>query len=156
MTGVSRIAVILAIPVVASACTGTRMVTSTAPADREANIQVALLYDADKNGEVTRQEMEAGLAREMTVADSDGDGVLGLSEMQAENQRRFVANQTGFSPLIDWNRDGKVDKIEFSTTIRSMFAEMDADQNGVLSGIELRVPRARPPQPPQAGRGRGR
>jgi len=156
MIGVSKIAVILAILMVASACMGSRTVTSTAPADREANIRAALLYDADKNGEVSRQEMEAGLAKEMAAADSDGDGVLNLSEMQAENQRRFVANQTGFSPLIDWNRDGKVDKVEFSTTIRSMFAEMDADQNGVLSGVELRLPRARPPQGPPAGRARGR
>jgi hypothetical protein len=152
MDGVRKIAVILGIAVVAHACTSDRPVVALAPVDKEMNVKTSLVYDTNMNGEVTKDEMEAGLAKEFAAADRNGDGVLDLPEMQAENQRRFNANQSGFSPVIDWNRDGKVDKAEFSTTMRSLFAEMDTNQNGVLSGDELRIPRGRPRPPPVVAR----
>jgi len=152
MNGVGKFAVIATVVFSVAACAGGLRPPMAAPVDREMNIRTALLYDADKNGEVTKQEMEAGLAREFAAADRNGDGVLELPEIQAENQRRFTANQSGFSPLIDWNRDGKVDRAEFSTTMRSLFAEMDVNQNGVLAGIELRIPPMRPQRPAEVAR----
>jgi hypothetical protein len=149
MSAIGKYAVFALALFAASACTLTRPVTAIAPVDREMNVKASLVYDTNMNGEVTKEEMEAGLAKEFAAADRNGDGVLDLPEMQAENQRRFDANQSGFSPLIDWNRDGKLDRTEFSTTMRSLFAEMDDDQNGVLAGQELRIPRGRP-QPPAA------
>jgi EF hand len=149
MAGAGRIAVVIGLLAVASGCARDQTVQSSAPVDRELNVRSALVYDTNKNGEVTKEEMEAGLSRELATADNNGDGALDLSEMQAENQRRFVTNQSGFSPLIDWNRDGKVDRAEFSTTARSLFAELDVNQNGVLAAEELRIPRA-PPRPQAA------
>jgi Ca2+-binding EF-hand superfamily protein len=119
-----------------------------APTDREQNIRLILAYDANADGKVTRDELEAGLKREFVMADRNGDGVLDLPEIQAENARRFAANRTGFSPLIDWNRDGKVDFSEFATTMRSLFEDMDRSRNGVLEGAELRLPRVRGAGPP--------
>lgn len=152
MDGVRKIAAILGITVLAHSCTSDRPVVALAPVDKEMNVKASLVYDTNMNGEVTKDEMEAGLAKEFAAADGNGDGVLDLPEMQAENQRRFNANQSGFSPVIDWNRDGKVDKAEFSTTMRSLFAEMDTNQNGVLAGDELRIPRGRPRPPPVVAR----
>ena len=121
------------------------------PSDREQNIRLILTYDANHDGAVTRDELEQGLKREFAMADRNGDGVLDLSEMQAENSRRFNASNTGFSPLIDWNRDGKVDFSEFATTMRSLFEDLDRTHNGVLEGAELRLPRMRPGPPPRRG-----
>ena len=151
MKGARKVAIIGSALVAAYGCGG-RMQQMLPPAEKEMSIQAALLYDANHDGKVTREEMEAGLRREFAAADRNSDGFLDLAEMQAENQKRFNANQTGFSPLIDWNRDGKLDMMEFATTTRSMFAELDTDQNGVLEGAELRVPR--PPR--QAGGAVGR
>jgi Ca2+-binding EF-hand superfamily protein len=120
-----------------------------APSDREQNIRLILTYDVNHDGAVTRDELEQGLKREFAMADRNGDGILDLSEMQAENGRRFNANKTGFSPLIDWNRDGKVDFSEFATTMRSLFEDLDRNHNGVLEGAELRLPRMRPGPPPR-------
>ena len=124
------------------------------PSDREQNIRLMLSYDANSDGKITRAELEAGLKRQFDIVDLNHDGILDRAEMQAENDRRYGSNGTGFSPLIDWNQDGRVDFSEFATTARSVFEDLDRNHNGVLEGAELRLPR-QPMQVPMAGRRRG-
>jgi hypothetical protein len=78
-------------------------------------------------------------------------GFLDQAEIQAENDRRYAASGTGYTPLIDWNRDGKIDFTEFAATARSVFEEIDKDHNGVLEGAELRVPPIRRGVPRRGG-----
>jgi EF hand domain-containing protein len=103
-------------------------------------IQLMLSFDANRDGMVTRDELEAGLKQQFDAADTNHDGHLDLKEMQAENDRRWRMYGTASSPLIDWNQDGVVDFDEFATTARSVFAELDRDRGGTLAGAELRVP----------------
>ena len=136
-------AVALAVLAVASGCGGAQrrpMGPPPPPTDLEQNIRVMLSYDANRDGKVTRAEVEQALKSQFAVVDRNNDGILDQQEMQAENDRRYGAAGTGFSPLIDWNRDSRVDFTEFATTTRSLFEEMDKDRNGVLEGSELRVP----------------
>lgn len=134
-----------AVVAVTAACGGPRRPNAlpAPPTDLEQNIRLMLSYDANSDGRVTREELDQGLRRQFTVVDRNGDGILDQQEVQAENDRRYGAAGTGFSPLIDWNRDGRVDFAEFATTARSVFEEMDRDRNGVLEGSELRVPPVR-------------
>src|SRR5215831_16685447 len=76
--------------------------------DLERDIRLMLSYDSNSDGTVTRQELDEGLRRQFAVCDVNGDGRLDSQETQAENQRRFMANGTLASPLIDWNQDGFV------------------------------------------------
>ena len=110
------------------------MGTPPPPTDLEQNIRLMLSYDANSDGKVTRDELEQGLRRQFMAADRNGDGFLDQAEVQAENDRRYAASGTGFTPLIDWNRDGKIDFAEFALTARSVFEEMEKDHNGVLEG----------------------
>jgi len=109
------------------------------------NIQLMLSFDANMDGAVSREELEAGLKRQFEAADTDGNGRLNLSEMQAENGRRWQAAGTASSPLIDWNQDGVVSFAEFGGTAHSIFAQLDRDRGGVLAGAELEAPRIRGP-----------
>jgi hypothetical protein len=115
----------------------------------QTNIRLMLTFDANKDGQLTRDELEAGLKAEFTAADTDHNGTLNLSEIQAENARRWQASGTASSPLIDWNQDGVVGFAEFAGTAYSIFAQMDRDKGGTLAGVELEAPRirgvARPP-----------
>ena len=131
---------VLAAMGLASGCASNRNDPPQAPDELEQNIRLMLSYDGNSDGKVTREELDQGLRRQFAAVDRNGDGVLDLPEIQPENDRRFRAMGTGFSPLIDWNRDGKVDFSEFATTARSVFEELDRDANGVLEGAELRVP----------------
>lgn len=124
------------------------------PSDREQNIRLMLSYDGNSDGTVTRAELEEGLRRQFMAADVNGDGRLDGPETRAENDRRFRANGTGASPLIDWNQDGAVSFDEFATTARSVFDELDRDHDGVLDRDEVRLPRGRGAQGPQGGRPR--
>jgi hypothetical protein len=107
------------------------------------NIRLMLAYDANKDGAVSREEIDAGLQRQFEIADSDRNGSLNLREVQAENGRRWQAAGTASSPLIDWNQDGVVSLAEFGGTASSVFAQLDRDRGGVLSGAELEAPRIR-------------
>ncbi len=116
-----------------------------------------LSYDANSDGTVTRQELDEGLHRQFAVCDVNGDGRLDSKETQDENQRRFMANGTLASPLIDWNQDGYVSFEEFATTAHSVFDQLDKDKDGRLTPDELRLPRGRglfPGMPDQGGGGR--
>jgi Ca2+-binding EF-hand superfamily protein len=117
--------------------------------DLEQSVRLMLSYDANSDGTVTRDELEAGLKRQFAACDVNGDGRLSGAEIQAENDRRWKANSTGYSPLIDWNQDGYVDFSEFSTTARSVFEALDRSHRGVLTRDELRLPviRGRAPNP---------
>lgn len=119
--------------------------------EMQLNIRLMLSFDTNKDGLVTRDEVEAGLKAQFEAADADHNGSLNLSEIQAENARRWQANGTGSSPLIDWNQDGVVSFAEFSGTAHSVFAQMDRDRGGSLAGVELEAPRVRgvirPPAP---------
>jgi hypothetical protein len=154
MARVRTMAAACAVFAVVSACGGgprRPMGVPPPPTDLEMNIRLMLSYDANSDGKVTRDELEQGLRRQFAAVDRNGDGILDQSEVQAENDRRYGANGTGFSPLIDWNRDGKVDFAEFATTARSVFEEMDKNHNGVLEGGEIRVPRMRDEAPRRGG-----
>ena len=121
------------------------------------NIQLMLSFDANKDGAVSRDEVEVGLKAQFDAADTDHNGSLNLNEIQAENARRWQRNGTASSPLIDWNQDGRVSLAEFSGTAHSVFAELDRDRGGSLAGAELQAPRVRgvarpaPRTPPRTG-----
>ena len=111
--------------------------------EMQLNIRLMLSFDANKDGLVTRDEVEAGLRAQFETADTDHNGRLNLNEIQAENARRWQASGTGSSPLIDWNQDGVVGFPEFSGTAQSVFAQLDRDRGGTLAGVELEAPRIR-------------
>jgi Ca2+-binding EF-hand superfamily protein len=151
---------------VAEACAGRAPPAMNAPGaaarpiapqamDLQRNITDMLSFDANNDGIVTKEELEAGLQRQFAAADTNGDGRLDAAEMQAENDRRWRQSGTASSPLIDWNQDGVIDFAEFATTARTLFGQLDRDRGGTLAGVELRVPVARraPPDPGQRRRG---
>ncbi|MGA7674350.1 MAG: hypothetical protein WCA78_04810 [Rhizomicrobium sp.] len=106
-------------------------------------VQILLRY-ADKDGKVTRAEMEAGLRKDFNAADTNHDGVLDLDEMRAVNEKRWNEDQAAASPLVDWNHKGYVDFDDFAATARSLFDQLDTKGDGVLTPAELKIPGSGP------------
>jgi hypothetical protein len=121
------------------------------PPGLPASAALLLRYDADNNGIVTRDEMEAGLKADFAAADSNGDGCLNPAEVSAENARRLARDGAQASPLRDWNLDGCVDIREFSNTAHSYFDLADRKKDGRVTLLELRGP-SMPIAPPSAAR----
>jgi len=112
-----------------------------------------LADDANHDGMVTRAEMEADLRAAFARADTNHDGRLDEDEVRAVNQQRWKEDASSASPLVDWNHDGYVDFDEFAGTARSLFAQLDANGDGVLSPAELKAGKAGPaPQFPERKR----
>lgn len=97
-----------------------------------------LRHYADKDGRLTRTQLEEGLRRDFEAADTNHNGVLDPDEVRAVNDQRWKEDQSAVSPLQDWNGDGVVDFSEFAATARALFNELDRDGNGVLTPNELR------------------
>ena len=71
-------------------------------------------FDADDDGRVTREEIEAVRAAEFADADSDGDGVLSFAELEAfEQQQRQERLAEEFAQL-DQDGSGGISAQEFS------------------------------------------
>ena len=114
------------------------------PEDREpkeapfhAPVEILLRYDANHDGTITREEMEAGLKAEFDAADKKHDGCLDADETAAINHARWAEGLSTTSTIVDWNHDGCVDFNEFANTARSLFDEIDRDNEGKLSPKEL-------------------
>jgi hypothetical protein len=110
------------------------------PAGLPPSAALLLRYDANHDGVVTRDEMEAGLKADFASADSNSDGCLDATETRAENQRRLGRDGAQASPLVDWNLDGCVDFREFANTVHSYFDLVDKRKDGKVTLIELRGP----------------
>ncbi len=100
-------------------------------------VQMLLRY-ADKNGNVTRAAMEAGLRKDFDAADTNHDGVLEPDEVRAVNEKRWAEDQAATSPLVDWKDAGYVDFDDFAATARSLFDQLDVKGKGVLTPDELK------------------
>jgi len=104
-------------------------------------------YVTDKDGSLTRAQMEAGLRADFARADTKHLGRLDADEVRAVNQQRIATDQSTASPLVDWNHDGYVDFDEFAAEARSLFDQLDRNGDGKLTPDELN------PSPPKKDEG---
>jgi Ca2+-binding EF-hand superfamily protein len=94
-------------------------------------------YDANHDGTITRAEVEQGLRAEFAQADAKHTGCLDEDEVRAVNGKRWQEDQSTYSPLVDFKQKGCIDFEEFAATVRSLFEQMDADDDGQVDQKEL-------------------
>lgn len=109
-----------------------------------------MLVSFDTNGDlsITTEEINAGLAREFTRADTSGDGSLSPIEFQ-----NWANNVLGGGPMgpyrldFDRNVDNTITREEFEAEIRARVEQYDENGDDVLTRGEFTrlVGAARPP-----------
>lgn len=115
-----------------------------------ADVMVFVSFDTDGDLSVTQAELEAGLAREFTRADTNGDGQLQPIEFQNWANTTLGGGQIGpFRLDFDRNVDNVITREEFDTEFRGRFTDYDSDESGVISRPEFvrLLGQARPPAP---------
>ncbi len=94
-------------------------------------------YDADKDGRVTQEEVDAFRADRLAKFDADGDGALSLAEYQALWLDAMRDRMVDRFQRHDDDGDGRITADEFSSDTRGMVAMGDRDGDGVLSYGDL-------------------
>jgi hypothetical protein len=93
--------------------------------------------DANRDGNVSKQELINFRAANFNRLDRDGNGVLTRSDIPAM-AKRFNPN-VDFDKLItqfDANKDGKVSRSEFVDGRTTIFDAADSNKDGVLTKAE--------------------
>ncbi len=124
-------------------------------------------YDSDKDGRVTRVEVDAGIIAQFNAADTNTDGKLDAAEILRYNDKRKAdrraryeawkakAAARGVDPgrppsdrdtvdnlrSADWNLDGFITADEFGGKIRGLAMRADRNGDGQIDTDELK-PRA--------------
>lgn len=122
-------------------------------------------FDTDKDGRITRTEVDAGLAAQFAAADKNADGKLDPAEFQRHNDQRKAERKAryeawrqkqeaaggevkpyvdrgprAFDPMknMDWDLDGYISAEEFSGKTRAQAMRADRDGDGTVLAADLK------------------
>lgn len=116
--------------------------TAAAAADAATNGRFTsqfLTLDTNKDGSVTKAEVEGQRSRAFDRADKDKNGVVSQAEIE-EIKRRDRGQGRAFSK-VDADRDGSVTKSEYLARDLHLFTRYDANADGVLDSAEIEAAR---------------
>lgn len=111
--------------------------------------QQFMKMDADKNGQVTREEaaaferitaMTTAAARNSALfreLDTDRNGQISPAEFQKLIQPPVQATGQKFIASMDGNRDGRVSLVEHRASTVANFDRIDSDKDGYVSAAEM-------------------
>ncbi len=105
--------------------------------------------DADRNGEITRAEMDAARSDRFAQIDADGSGVVTAEEFKAHVAERAKSDRAAsridrMIARYDQNGDGGLSLEEMPQPRGGdMFERLDADGDGVITEAEAEAARER-------------
>jgi Ca2+-binding EF-hand superfamily protein len=99
--------------------------------------QMVERYDANKDGKISQEEIDANRTSWLTEFDGDKSGSLALSEFQ--NLWLKARNQQMVREFQQFDRDGngQVTLDEYKLPLSKIVAELDQDKDSALSDDEL-------------------
>ncbi|WP_319411104.1 hypothetical protein [uncultured Cohaesibacter sp.] len=103
-------------------------------------------FDTDKDGTLTKAELDAGFDKKLADNDKDGDNAINLEEFKAEWLRLTQDRMVRGFQFMDSNADGKITPEELKAHADQMFAFMDRNNDGKLDPTDA---------PRRGGRGYG-
>lgn len=127
---------------VAAAAMGLVTVSSMAWAQRGPGFDA---LDADGNGEVSLQELNAHADARFEAADTNGDGFLSAEELIARGQEQAQTRAERMMQRVDANQDGKLSQAELQSRRdpARMLQRVDTNGNGTISRTEFDAARDR-------------
>ena len=160
-----RVAVLLGSGLLLAACASSPPPQAARPVPPPFNggpTAMLLKYDTAKTGSLSRAQLVAGLHAEFDALDTRHTGCLDPAQIDAVNQQRISTDKSTATPIQDWNLDGCLDYREYSAAAYSLFAQLDRNNDGLLTPQELNPGRpagsapAQPAQMPEDGQSRRR
>lgn len=101
-----------------------------------------LSFDANGDGRVTVEEVDAGIIEAFSAADGNDDGKLTALEQQDWARSLPTRDETLANPArFDPNLDKRVEPDEFAAVIRAIGADYSKADNGEILLADLKAPR---------------
>lgn len=104
------------------------------------------LYDLNRDGKVSIDEIKTDQARMFTAIDVDDDGKLSVDDIRRRGRSLQIFRTTTLFDLLDVDGDGLLSVAEIQGPSQRWFKRYDANGDGVMEGDEI---------PPQRHWGRG-
>nr|WP_321458163.1 hypothetical protein [uncultured Cohaesibacter sp.] len=89
-------------------------------------------FDANKDGVLTKAEVNDGFDKKVAENDKDGDSAINLEEFKAEWLKMTQNRMARGFQFMDTNADGKITPAELKAHADQMFAFMDSNNDGKL------------------------
>jgi hypothetical protein len=120
-------------------------------------------YDANKDGEVTREEFDAGRTVRFAATDANKDGWVSDAEYLAEYEPRLDARLAASTDtaeektstrlreirqthvrfgVLDKDKNGQMSKAEYDASGARAFAEQDKNKDGKISAADAEAAKA--------------
>ena len=104
------------------------------------------MFDLNKDGEITRQEVEDARDMRFGETDTNGDGLISAEEMQAKMMARIEKHQQSMFERLDTDKDGSLSAEEMQAGHRGerfarMFDRVDANDDGKITTQEAEAAR---------------
>jgi len=112
--------------------------------------------DLNKDGRITRTEIDQSIKTRFDTADADHNGTLDAKEFETARPKPPTdmpkppegapppsgpfGNPEQMFKRVDWNADGKLSPDEFAAPVRTMASRIDRDADGVITQDELDAP----------------
>lgn len=97
-------------------------------------------FDANGDGDISKEEIETVRAQEFAAADTNGDGALTLEEVQAHQEakraERRAQRQQAMFDRLDTDGNGVLTEDEFGPREMERFDRIDSNDDGVISEAE--------------------
>lgn len=93
--------------------------------------------DADKDGTITKDELDKSYEAKFNKYDLNKDGTVTAEEVQKKMSERFEKRAKKMTRRFDKNRDGKVTKEEFMENAADRLYRMDLNDDGKISKDEM-------------------
>jgi Ca2+-binding EF-hand superfamily protein len=100
--------------------------------------QMLELYDTNKDGKLTQDEIDKTRADRLAQFDADKDGTLNLQEYQALWLDAYRERMVDMFQGHDDDGDGKVTVAEFQKRYKDLVARLDRNDDGVFSKEDTR------------------
>ena len=97
------------------------------------NAQMLELYDLNKDGKLTQDEIDKARADQLAKFDANKDGKLNLQEYQALWLDAMHERMVRAFQAHDSNGDGEITVAEFQKRFKNIVARMDRNDDGAYS-----------------------
>jgi len=94
-------------------------------------------FDSNKDGTVTKEEINKVRSEEFLKYDKDGNGVLSVDEWKAMREDRLNQRMQRQFTRHDSNNDGAISQEEFMTKPERMMSHLDKNGDNVIDADEM-------------------